>query len=150
MNFDLPEISNPLDSIPDLSLEECAAAPSTTLMSLANNLGGSLSEIADQAQALKARYDKIKGEISAVTSGDGKSVIDTIQSIAKVGTSIQESIGPVQSTISVFTSIADTTVPGEDTVDALTNMSEAGTSTEDVESFTDKISGYFSDLGSLV
>ena len=119
-------------------------------MSLANNLGGSLSEIADQAQALKARYDKIKGEISAVTSGDGKSVIDTIQSIAKVGTSIQESIGPVQSTISVFTSIADTTVPGEDTVDALTNMSEAGTSTEDVESFTDKISGYFSDLGSLV
>ena len=66
MNFDLPEISNPLDSIPDLSIEECSAAPSTTLMSLANNLGGSLSEIADQAQALKARYDKIKGEISAV------------------------------------------------------------------------------------
>ena len=56
----------------------------------------------------------------------------------------------MQSTISVFTSIADTTVPGEDTVDALTNMSEAGTSTGDVESFTDKISGYFSDLGSLV
>ena len=144
MNFELPDITDYGSDVPEFSEAECAAAPSTSLMSLANSLGGSLSQIAEQAQSLQSRYDKIKGEISAFTSGDGKSVIDTIQSISKVGTSIQESIGPIQSTVSVFGDISDTLEP------VLTNTEEAGTTEDDIEGFASKISGYYDTLGGYV
>tara|TARA_R110000803_G_scaffold189495_2_gene251980 strand:+ start:10393 stop:10827 length:435 start_codon:yes stop_codon:yes gene_type:complete len=142
MNFELPPLNESSTSVPDLSEEELAAAPSTTLMSLANSMSASLSELHSEATTLKTRYDKISAEISTLGSGGGRTLVDNISSLASIGTSISESIGPVKSTVSIMGDIKDT---GSD---MLTNTEEAGSTPEDAQDFTTKIGDYYEDLTS--
>ncbi len=142
MNFELPPLNESSTSVPELSEGELAAAPSTTLMSLANSMSASLSELNSQATTLKTRYDKISGEISTLGSGGGRTLVDNISSLASIGTSIAESVGPVKSTVSIMGDIKDT---GSD---MLTNTEEAGSTPGDAQDFTTKIGDYYEDLTS--
>ena len=142
MNFDLPPLNDISSNIPDLEVGELASAPSTSLMSLANSMGASLASLADTATQLKTRYDKIKGEISSLGSGSGRTVTDNVTSLVSIGTSIAASIGPVQSTAGIMGDIKDA---GSDIV---SNPTEAGTSDTEALSFTDKIGTYYDELTS--
>ena len=142
MNFELPPLTEITSSVPELSEEELAAAPSTTLMSLANNMSASLSELYNEATNLKTRYDKISATVSTIGSGGGRTLVDNISSLASIGTSISESIGPVKSTVSIMGDIQDT---GSD---MLTNMDDTGSSPEAATDFTSKIGDYYEDLTS--
>ena len=102
----------------------------------------SLASLADTATQLKTRYDKIKGEISSLGSGGGRTITDNVTSLASIGTSVAASIGPVQSTVGVMEDIKDT---GNDMV---SNHEEAGTSPGESLSFTDKIGTYYDELTS--
>ena len=142
MNFDLPPLNDISSNIPDLEVGELASAPSTSLMSLANSMGASLASLADTATQMKTRYDKIKGEISSLGSGNGRTITDNVTSLASIGTSVAASIGPVQSTVGVMEDIKDT---GSEMI---SNPTEAGTSTGEALSFTDKIGTYYDELTS--
>ena len=144
MNFELPPLNEITSSVPELSEAELAAAPSTTLMSLANNMSASLSELNNEATNLKTRYDKISATVSTLGSGGGRTLVDNISSLASIGTSISETIGPVKSTASIMGDIKDTGAG----VSMLTNMEDTGSSEGDAVNFTDKIGAYYEDLTS--
>ncbi len=142
MNFELPPLNEISSNIPELETGELASAPSTSLMSLANSMTASLTSLADTATQLKTRYDKIKGEISSLGSGDGRTMVDNATSLVSIGTSVAASIGPVKSTTGIMDDIKDA---GSD---ILSNASEAGTSNGEALSFTDKIGTYYDELTS--
>jgi hypothetical protein len=137
MNFELPPIKDLTAPIESLEVAELASAPSTSLMSLANTMVSQISKLTDQASQLKSRYNKIKGEISAIGSGDGRTTIDNITSIAKIGSSMKEMVGPVASTTTLMKDIKNT---GSDII---TNATAAGTTEDDAESLTTKIGNLF-------
>ena len=83
-NFSLPPIKDASPNVPSLSKEELSALPSTSLVSLSNNMAVVKSEASMKASQLQARAKKLSGEASIDIPGKGRNSIATSQSIDSV------------------------------------------------------------------
>lgn len=133
-DFSLPPISDAGISVPSFSTEELASLPSTTLISLSNNMAALKTEVSTKAAQLKARTQKLTGEASIHIPGKGRNSIASTVSINKVKSSMESTIGPSASTANLMTSVNN---QGDDII---SNPTEAGTTQEDASAAATKIS----------
>jgi len=133
-NFALPPIKDASPNIPTMSKKELSALPSTSLVSLSNNMAVVKSEASMKASQLQARAKKLSGEASIDIPGKGRNSIATSQSIDSVKASMQSTIGPVASTAGLMSESAAVGA------DLLTNATAAGTTNDLAKDMASKIS----------
>tara|TARA_R110000765_G_scaffold88779_3_gene169783 strand:- start:321 stop:749 length:429 start_codon:yes stop_codon:yes gene_type:complete len=139
-NFALPPIKDASPDVPTFTKPELSALPSTSLVSLSNNMAVVKSEASMKSSQLKARTKKLTGEASVDIPGKGRSSIATSQSIDSVKTSMGSTIGPVASTANLMNE------PGTPGVDILNNAAAAGTSQTDAALCASKLGSYNTEI----
>ena len=139
-NFSLPPIKDASPNIPTMSKEELSALPSTSLVSLSNNMAVVKSEASMKASQLQARAKKLSGEASIDIPGKGRNSIATSQSIDSVKASMQSTIGPVASTTGLMN---ESSAVG---ADILKNATAAGTTELDAASIASKLGSFNTEI----
>tara|TARA_R100001509_G_scaffold160905_1_gene129303 strand:- start:613 stop:1041 length:429 start_codon:yes stop_codon:yes gene_type:complete len=139
-NFSLPPIKEALPSVPSLSKEELCSLPSTSLVSLSNNMAVVKSEASMKAAQLQARAKKLTGEASVNIPGKGRNSIASTQSIENVKASMQSTIGPVNSTTNLMGSIS------QEGAEIVNNANAAGTSQTAANDALTKINSFTTEI----